>query len=188
MSSYVSVVPHALSSLLNETIPDPRRPGLWFVAQTKPRQEERAEANLLTLGVETFLPRTKEPQTRRSRGSRIAPFFPGYLFVKCNVLAMLHKITYTRGIHKMLGNSGGPQPIDLEVIETIRQRIGDDGLVRIQPTFSEGDAVRVTCGPLADLNGIFHGYRRPADRAVVLLRTLTGCFRVVVDCDSLETY
>lgn len=161
---------------------------LWFVAQTKPRQEDRAEANLRTLGIETFLPRTKEPARRRSRGVRIAPFFPSYLFVKGEVLERLHQITYTRGVQRMLGNVEGPQPIDSGVIESIRQRIGDDGLVRIDRSFKPGDAVRVTDGPLEDFNGVFQCYRKPAERAEILLRTVTGSFRVVVEADRLEAY
>lgn len=159
----------------------------WFVAQTKPRQEDRAQANLSTLGdIEIFLPLTKEPIRRRRHRVRIAPFFPGYIFVKCDLPAMLHRILYTRGVHRVLGTPNGPLPVDPQVIASIRERIGDDGLVRLEPSFKAGDAVRVTAGPLEDFRGVFQAYRNPAERAEILVRTLTGGVRALVDCDSLE--
>ncbi len=178
----------AVSESAAQDAVQPAEQDAWFVAQTKPRQEDRAEANLRTLGIEIFLPRTREPRTRRSRGARIAPFFPSYLFVRCDIAARLHQITYTRGVHRMLGNGGGPLPIDNSIIESIRQRIGEDGLIRIGSSFKSGDAVRVTAGPLEDFNGVFQRYRHPSERVEILLKTVNGSFRVLVDCDQLEAY
>ncbi len=186
MSSILPVLRYENLDVADEGITAVDGSELWFVAHTKPRQEERAESNLRTLGIETFLPMTRELGRRRSRRSRVAPFFPSYLFVKCDVTAMLHKITYTRGVHRMLGTVEGPQPIDPQIIDSIRERVGDDGLVRVETSFKAGDVVRVTAGPLEDFSGVFQAYRKPSERAEILLRTVTGCFRALVDCDSLE--
>jgi len=58
-------------------------------------------------------------------------------------------------VNKILGSGDGPIPISERVIETIRGRVGEDNLVKLENDFKEGDLVQVTSGPLKDLVGVF---------------------------------
>lgn len=54
----------------------------WYVVQTKPRQEARAEAHLVRQGFECYL-----PVAEYAAGASVArlmppPLFPGYLFIR----------------------------------------------------------------------------------------------------------
>jgi transcriptional antiterminator RfaH len=159
----------------------------WYAVRTKTCQEQRVEANLRNLGVRTLLPKLRRTDTRSNRrGSRIEPLFPGYIFVQCDIGASAHKIGYTRGVKYLLGDSTGPVSIDDEVIDLIASRVGEDGLVTIAPSFKVGDAVRVQSGPLQDLVGVFQAQLTPSERVVILLRTVSSYFRVILDASSLQ--
>lgn len=159
----------------------------WYAVQTKPGQEERAEANLLNLGVETFLPKTRGgPRGSNGRSSlRPKPFFPSYLFVRCEILGCARTIASTRGVARVLGTAGAPLPIEPSIIDLLRARMERDGLIRIAPSFRSGDLVRVMNGPLKDFIGVFDE-TRPAERVAILLKTVTSYVRVVVDEDAVQ--
>ena len=161
----------------------------WYAIQTKVRQESRAAANLRMFAVETFLPqiRGRAKNHDRGRAERVEPLFPGYLFVRCNVPAVAHRISYTRGVGRMLGNQSGPTPIADEVIDALRSRVAEDGFVRLEPEcFRAGDPVRITSGPLGDFVGVFESRLSSSERVAILIRTVTTQVRVIVERDVLE--
>jgi transcriptional antiterminator RfaH len=157
----------------------------WYAVKSKPRQEARAEANLSRLGVHTFLPRETRPTRSRSQPTN-APLFPGYLFVRCDIAATFHKIVYTRGVSKVLGDGYAASPIHDEIIDMIRTRMTTTADADPICTFARGEAVRVTAGPLEDLVGIFEANVKPAERVAILLRTVNSYMRVVVDPAVLQ--
>jgi transcriptional antiterminator RfaH len=157
----------------------------WYVVQTKPHQEERASANLGGFGIQTFLPRIQAKRRARA-GSTAEPLFPRYVFVNCDAVALAHKITYTRGVSKLLGNKNGPIAVEESIVDLVRNRVGTDGLVRLTPTFHAGDSVRVASGPFKDFIGIFTSDLGPADRVAILIRTVSTSVRVIVKREDLE--
>lgn len=159
----------------------------WYAIQSKPKQEGRAEADLLAWGVETFLPRIprRAPSAKgAAHAYGVQPLFPGYLFARFNGHSMLHKIKYTRGVARVLGTERGPTPLDDSIIAFIRTRVGADGLVLLSPR--PGDRVQVTNGPLKDFVGVFSSALTGADRVRVLLTAVSGGFKVVVDGSLVE--
>lgn len=157
----------------------------WYVVQTRPRQECRAEANLVAWGVETLFPRIR----RRSRqaGTNGSPdvdaLFPSYLFARFDA-AMVAKVRYTRGVAKIVGTELGPTSVDESIIGEIRDRIGDDGYVQLVSSLNAGDRVRITSGPLCDFVGVFVAAARGPDRLRLLLSAVNAQIRVTVDrCD-----
>jgi transcriptional antiterminator RfaH len=159
----------------------------WYAIQSKPKQEGRAEADLLAWGVEAFLPRIPR-RASPGRGSMhlggVQPLFPGYLFARFNGYRMLHKIKYTRGVARVLGTERGPTPLDESIIALIRTQVGADGLVRL--SFRPGERLHVTDGPLKDFVGVFSSALTGADRVRVLLTAVSGGFKVVVDGSLVE--
>jgi len=156
----------------------------WYAVQTKSRQEERAAANLLTLGVETLLPKTKEIRAYSSCGKggiSITAFFPSYLFVKCDLSTAGQKIRYTRGVIRIVGTPDHPIPLEDSVITLIRNRMGPDGIVRAEPSLRIGDRVRITAGPLRNLVGILESPRNPIERVAVLLAIVNSHAHVVIE-------
>jgi transcriptional antiterminator RfaH len=160
--------------------------GLWYAVQTRPKQEERAVLNLLSLGAEAFLPRTRRRHRRQTAPSGdIEPLFPRYLFVRCD-MEMLAHVRYTRGVTRILGTSDGPASIDDAVIDAIRQRVGHDGLVRLTPSWRRGDRVRIAAGPLKGLVGLFESSLSGSERVLLLLTAINNPFRVIASPLDLE--
>jgi transcriptional antiterminator RfaH len=160
---------------------------MWYAVQTKPRQEDRAEVNIASLGTETLLPRLQRmADAGRGRRKRIEPLFPGYMFVRCDPAVVFHKIRYTRGVSKILGTPDGPSSIDDAIIDLIRSRIGDDGFVRMTSMLKPGDRVRVTAGPLKNFMGVFDPMTRPSKRIGLLLSVVNGPIRVAIDAAYVD--
>jgi transcriptional antiterminator RfaH len=154
----------------------------WYAVQARPRQEERAAMNLVSSGITTFLPMIRQGRRASSASaSGIAPLFPRYLFVRCDLASSAHNIRYTRGVAKMLGTIDGPTPIDDAIIESIQERIGEDGFVRLTDALETGDPIEITSGPLRGLVGIFQSATSAAKRVVLLLNAMNSQMRVLVD-------
>jgi transcriptional antiterminator RfaH len=148
----------------------------WYVLQTKPKQEARAEANLRMWGIETLSPRIRE--TSSSTGTiRVASLFPNYLFARFDAGVLSSKIRLTRGVQKLVGFGEYATAIDDSIIETIRGRIAPDGFVRLQDV-QPGDAVEVVTGPLKSFVGVFERYASSRDRVVILLTAVASHRRV----------
>jgi transcriptional antiterminator RfaH len=159
----------------------------WYAVQARPKQEERAAANLLTAGVTTFLPMIRQAwRTRSASAVGKAPLFPRYLFVQCDIGHLARKIRYTRGVAKVLGTLDGPTPVDDAIIASIRSRIGEDGYVQLTPTLEPGDPVEVMAGPLRGFVGIFHAGTPATQRVVLLLHAMNSQMRVVVDSNIIR--
>lgn len=119
----------------------------------------------------------------------IRPLFPSYLFARAslNRVDHLHMIKYTRGVLRIVGSNGeGPVPVPDEVIDTIRSRIGSDGLIDQSKQYRLGEEVRVSRGPLRDLIGILEKPVAENGRVQVLFKLLKYPLRAVLSYSDLE--
>ncbi len=143
---------------------------LWYVVQTKAGNENRVQTHLLNQEIETFLPLLDTFQCFNGKMvHRIVPFFPNYLFARLDLSRLYYKVKWTRGVSRILGTGNGPIPISEEVVRSIRERAGEDSVVKLEETWREGDVVQITSGPLKDLTGIFHKKMTGAGRVKILL-------------------
>lgn len=138
----------------------------WYVAQTRPRQEQRAELNLRNQGFETYTPFWRVEKVYQSkRVERREPLFPGYLFIRlCPNVDDFRPIRSTRGVLRLVGFGGQPTPVGSDVVECIRRRAGD---IDPRPAINAGERVEITEGPFRGLEAIFQSF--DGDERVVLL-------------------
>src|SRR5947209_18193899 len=97
----------------------------WYVVHTHSLQENRAENNLNMWGVETFNPKLKScrsAQVFQKPASTTKPLFPCYIFARFNADSMLHKISFTRGVRKIVSFNGNPSPVTEELINLIKSQ------------------------------------------------------------------
>ena len=145
----------------------------WYVIQTKPGNEYRAEKNLTGQEIETFLPLLESYQYFDGRPlQKIKPLFPNYLFAKLDVDMHYYKVKWTRGVSNILGAGSGPVAISEKVIETIKARMGEDNLVKLDDGIKEGNIVQFTSGPFKDLMGVFDRKMSDGKRVRVLLNLI----------------
>lgn len=155
----------------------------WFVISTKVRREQVAREHLARRGVESFLPRILEPWQRQRR---IAPLFPGYLFVNIDLLRQYFDVAWAPGVHKFVAFGGLPRPLDDAVLEFLRSRTGTDGVLRPARILNAGDTVRVNDGPFAGLIGIIENPGSSRGRVQVLMELLRRQTRVELPQEVVE--
>ncbi|MEO9599252.1 transcriptional activator RfaH [Parasphingorhabdus sp.] len=147
---------------------------IWHLAQYKPNCAMIAKHNLARQGFEVFLP--LETNTRISRGKfieKIMPFFPGYLFVGlADGSSPLNAIRSTYGVSQLVRFGTKAADVPAQLIVELKSRCNKDGLIGKNVIFEEGEKVRVTDGPFANLVGQVE--RTVSDRRVWLLLDVMG--------------
>lgn len=161
----------------------------WYAIHTKPRQEDRADNNLMAWRVETFAPKIRGRNYNPYTGKAtfvIKPLFPRYIFARFNASDLLHKVNFTRGVQSVVSFCGEPCPVDEEIIRVIQSRKGADGLIKMDEDLHPGDRVIIGEGPLRNLEGIFNGYCKDEERASILLTTVNYQSRVIIERQSIK--
>lgn len=161
----------------------------WYVIHTKPRQEDRAESNLRAWGVETFNPQLKGRSTKQRAGASVPvskPLFPQYIFARFDLQQLLHKVTFTRGVHTVVRFGGNSVPVDDEMIAVMKSRRGSDGFIKIGEEFKSGDRVMVQEGPFRNFIGIFEREIKETDRVRILLAAVSFQSHVIVERESIK--
>jgi hypothetical protein len=113
----------------------------WLLLYTKARAEGWAEINLRKQGFATLLPRV-----RHSDG--FDPLFPRYVFVGGPAGSDFRSARSTRGVLYVVQCGEKPARVPLEVIEGIRARMDERGLVELEsrlvdPLFARRERERV---------------------------------------------
>jgi transcriptional antiterminator RfaH len=162
----------------------------WYVVETHPCAEAKAEAHLRRQGFQTYLPRYRK-QRRHARRCEdvLAPLFPRYLFVAMDTARQRWRaVQSTLGVTRLVTFGASPAPMRDNVITEIRSREAEDGLIRFTPQsgFVQGEVVRVANGPLESHMGFFDSIT-DSERVAVLLDILGRKTRVVLHRSSIAT-
>ena len=126
----------------------------WFVARTKSNREDYAVRTLGLRGVTVFMPRIVEAECYLPAvGFRQpAPLFPGYLFVNVDLASEYHQVIWAPGVRDLVNLGGAPVPVDDLVVDQLRLRCDEQGVVHVSPTpLNRGDRVEIAEGPFAGL-------------------------------------
>jgi transcriptional antiterminator RfaH len=113
----------------------------WLLLYTKARAESWAEINLRKQGFATLLPRV-----RQSAG--LSPLFPRYVFIGAPAESDFRSARSTRGVLYVVQCGEKPARVPLEVIDGIRARMDEHGLVALEgriidPLFARRERERV---------------------------------------------
>jgi transcriptional antiterminator RfaH len=167
---------------MSQAVSPSSNPARWYLIQTKPRQEGRAQEHLQRQLFECYRPVKHGEKKRGSRGPSEEELFPGYLFIRMDQTSdNWYPIRSTRGVARIVTFGGLPIPVKDELIVQIRER-----LLAAPPTvaFEQGDAVRISAEGFNDVEAIF----LTADgdeRAVILLNLLHREQKVTLPVSSL---
>jgi transcriptional antiterminator RfaH len=170
-------------------LPDPTYSPRWYVAQTHPHAEAKAELHLTRQGFEIYLPRYLKKRRHARRVDTVAaPLYPGYVFVTidCEVQRW-RSIQSTIGVSRLVCHGDEPAAVPDGIIEELKRRQGENGLIsfELQPRFKAGDTVRVVEGAFSDCLGLYEGIN-DRERAAILLDLLGRKVRVFLPSDSLD--
>ena len=166
----------------------------WYVVHTQPQQEERASVNLRNWGIETLTPKVRVNKVNEftNKVTRVAKhMFPSYIFSRFRFNEEYHRVRFTRGVHSVLTLTGVPTPIEDEIIDLIRSRIGPDGFVRTLEELEKleaGDQVIIKDGRFKGFCGVFDRKIQDSERVRILLNTVNFQAHVVVDREVVHKF
>lgn len=154
----------------------------WYAVQSRPRSESLAAANLARQGFEVYLPKLRRERRHARRRDIVAsPLFPGYLFVRFDILRDVWRSTMsTIGVYRLVGAPDAPLPVPDPIIDKIRTREDAQGfVVAASQELRPGDTVTIESGPFAEMRGLFEA-ATGEERIRILLSILGGDVRVTI--------
>ena len=155
---------------------------IWYAVQTRPKHEKSVSALLEFKGYEKLLPLYQS--WHRSSGrmkSVLLPLFKGYLFCRFDPMRRL-PILMTPGVSSIVGRGREPEPLPSDEIARIQASCASGLQTTPWPYLERGDLVRVECGPLQGVEGIFINEKNTC-RLVVSVEILRRSVAIEVDRD-----
>jgi len=145
----------------------------WYVIQTKPKKEPEAKSYLSRKGVKVFFPLLESFTQKSGRISKdVKPLFPNYIFGNFDAVQDYTLVKYGKGVNKVVSFGNEPAPISEAIIEEIRGRVDDTGIVKMKIDLRPNDPVRVKSGPFRDFLGIFEKWLPEKERVRILLNLI----------------
>jgi transcription antitermination factor NusG len=162
-------------------------PARWYVLWTRSHCEQLVHDQLVTKGFTPFLP-TLEVWSRRAgvrRRVRV-PMFAGYLFLH-DALDRYRdvEVRKARGLVTILGEGWDRRAVvPSPDMDAIRRVVSARLPVRAHPYLKKGQRVRITRGPMADVEGVL--LRINDNKGVVVLSVdlLQRSVAVEIDCTA----
>lgn len=158
----------------------------WYVLWTRSNCEQLVFDQLVAKGFDLFLP-TMQVWSRRGGGPQQlcrVPMFPGYLFLHHALDKWSDvELRKTRGVVAILGDRWDCRAVVPRVeIEAIRTVVGAGEAAHVHPYLETGQRVRITRGPLADVEGILVRSRPSRGLLVLSVSLLRHSVAVEIDC------
>jgi transcription antitermination factor NusG len=146
----------------------------WYVAHSKPRNEELLWRQFCLRRIDSYYPRI-EVQPVNPRTRKVQPYFPGYLFVHVDLERVgRSSIEWMPGAAGLVAFGDEPASVSDGLIASIKQRIeslrvvSDEGPV----PFCKGDNIVVHEGIFNGYEGIFDVQLSGTDRVRIFLSLL----------------
>lgn len=154
----------------------------WYAVKTQPQAEDRAQRNLEAQGFETFAPRiAKSVRHARRTQWRLAPLFPGYMFVRLDASRQRWRpIDSTFGVANIVKVAQTPAPLPVGLVEHLQVLAAETGeLTGLESTIAIGDKVRVLGGAFDNWIGEVLSLPAP-DRVMLLISMATRDVKVTI--------
>jgi transcription antitermination factor NusG len=157
----------------------------WFALTARPRHEKVVAENLLSKGLESFVPlyRTRRQWTDRVQTVDL-PLFPGYVFCRFAYTSRL-PVLNTPGVTSVVGFSDVPTPVADDEISRIRAVQASGLPLQPWPYVRVGQRARIERGALAGLEGVLIR-EKDALRVVVCVELLRRAVAVEIDRDIIR--
>ena len=142
----------------------------WYLVQSKPRQAERAAANLVQQGYSVFHPQIMVERIHRRRRVMVEEsLFPNYLFIRLRRwVDNWYPLRSTRGVARLVAFGREPLAVHDGLIEEIQRRLE---AAPAELNLCPGQKVEIIEGPFRGLEAIFkvHQGERRAQLLIELL-------------------
>lgn len=155
----------------------------WLTLRVKPRQENRAEENLIKQEFNCYFPNICLIRAGKQKVLR-KPMFPGYGFIEINKSKSLLPVSFTLGVIGIV-HFGSYYPVMepniLEEFKDLEKFSSKKPIIQIK----EGDEVIILRGPLKGMNGIVSHIKK--QRIEVLYILLNQSHKAELDLNSVSS-
>lgn len=168
-----------------QTASDERNHKPWYALWTHSHCEQLVYEQLAAKGFEVFLPKMEMWSRRAGTKHRIlTPMFPGYLFVRdeLNDSRYAELLSARRLVCVLSHGEGGLAEVPDQEIHAIRTVVESNVRTVPHPYLHAGQRVRITSGPLSDVEGIL--VDRHASKGLLVLSVHLFQRSVAVEVDS----
>jgi transcription elongation factor/antiterminator RfaH len=157
----------------------------WFVVNTRPKSERKAEWHLGAQGFRTFLPQfQKTVRHARKLATVRTPLFPGYLFIALDLKRdRWLSVRSTIGVLRLFTQDDRPAPVPVGIVESLIAH-SDGDLTRLDDGLVEGQTIRILSGPFADFVGTL-ARLDATGRVQVLLQMMGASVPVILSRSAL---
>ncbi|RJX74247.1 transcription/translation regulatory transformer protein RfaH [Vibrio sinensis] len=159
----------------------------WYLLYCKRGEQQRAKQHLENQGVESYYPQIEvEKILRGKRHKKLEPLFPSYMFVRFDYEQgpSFTTIRSTRGVVDFIRQGSYPQPIEGDLIFTLKQLEA-----QIEPKSEvvlpeKGQILRVASGQFAGIDAI---YQEPdgETRSILLVNMISRHVPMSIDNKDL---
>lgn len=159
----------------------------WYALWTHSHCEQLVRDQLAAKGFDVFLPKVEIWSQRAGAKHRIlTPMFPGYLFVRDRLTDDRYaQVLNARGLVCVLGNGAGRlADVPDQEIDAIRAVVQSRLPAVPHPYLRTGQRVRITKGPLADVEGILVDRHAGKGLLVLSVHLFQRSVAVEVDCTA----
>ena len=161
----------------------------WYVVNTKSREESEALFNLKRQDFNAYLPQYKKTRRHARRTDTVsAPLFPKYIFVELDLsLENWSCINSTAGVSQLVKFGSMPSPIPSNLINEIRAREDEEGMVSLNRhiKIQKGDEVTIIAGAFSEHTGIFES-QDDQTRIIILLSLMGRAVRVCLPSSAIS--
>jgi transcription termination/antitermination protein NusG len=161
----------------------------WHVLWTRSNCEQLVNDQLAAKGFDVFLP-TINAWSRRGGVRRLSqvPLFGGYLFLHQAIDKESYvEVSKTKGLVRLLGERWDRlDVIPKHEIEGIQKALGSRVPISRHPYLRDGQRVRITSGPLVDVEGVLLQSDPSKGVLVISIHLLRRSIAVEVDCTLVE--
>lgn len=158
----------------------------WYLLQCKPREDQRAEVNLLQQNYVIFRPQlATERLVRGKLRKALDSLFPGYLFIQLCHDDNWAPLRSTRGVSRIVDFNHGPATVADHVIEDLRARCVKPYKPQAIQEFKPGETLQIIRGPLSTYEGIFLSMVG-SERVNILLQFLNREQHVYIPLSDLQ--
>ena len=155
----------------------------WYALRTNAHHEKRVRDRLTGVGIEPFLPLTRQQRQWSDRKVLTElPLFAGYCFARFSLRNRL-TIMQISGVAGIVG-SVGPEAIPDAELDAIRAVCESDRNIQCVDLFVEGMQVEIVTGPLRGLMGQFI-HHAGQDYIVVRVRLIQQAVAVHIHRDEV---
>jgi transcription antitermination factor NusG len=161
----------------------------WFALWTHSHCEQLVHDRLVAKRFHAFLPMIRVWSRRGNTPHLIRlPMFPSYLFLRHAMdKGSYIQILKTEGLVRILGERWDRLAVVADdEIDAVQRVLGAELTVLPHPYLREGERVRITGGPLIDVEGILSRVKANKGLLVVSVNLLQRSVAVEVDCTQVE--